>query len=483
MRWRGCGLTYLLLVVAAISLAVAASASAATLTWEQSGATDPGAPAGLACPSASLCVAVDARGNAMIATSPATRGSSWKVSSIDAGASLTAVSCPTTQLCVATDRSGRVLTVEDPAAPRATWQPATLADHPWADVSCPVASFCVAVGGQDVAFSNDPAAGPSAWTVVSGVDQSEDYDCGKYQGGPNCPTEPFASVSCPTVSVCEAVDAGGVPFISTDPGQTSGWRQTGELETTGFPDTEVACASGTVCLQDCALGADGLQPCEGNGAYDAGAVLVDDPSTATPARTQVIAPEPLAGLWCARPGCFAARQSGGLLASPDPGDPNAWWQPLVASPSRSAPPTLVFAAVACPSSSLCVGLTTKRAVMIGPPPVSVDQARADLREVLSRHSHSLRAAPLAARGDRQRWRIPVAGTMVVGLYQASTGTLVARGTRSVAVPADPVVTVRLTRAGRRLVLAGRRVRLAVRGTLTPKGRPVLSGTGHQIVVH
>ncbi len=483
MRWRWRGLTYLLLLVAAVSLSLAATATAATVAWRQAGEVDAKGPVGLACPSASLCLAVDAAGNAVTSTSPATGASSWKASAIDSGAALTAVSCPSTQLCVATDGSGRVLTTEDPADPRATWQPVALADHPWADVSCPAATFCVAVGGQDVAFSANPAGGASAWTVVSGVDQAVDYDCAKYQLGPNCSRESFASVSCPTVSICEAVDEGGEYVVSTSPGDADGWRHFGDLETTGFPDVDVACASETACLRDCALGADGIQACDGNGSYDDGAVLVDDPNTATPPRTLVIAPEPLVGLWCARPGCFAARESGGLLGSPDPGEADAWWQQLVASPPAKATHIgTVFAAVACPSQSLCVGLTTQGALMMGPPAASIAEVRTDLRDALSHIPRTLRAGQLERRGFRARWRIPVAGRLTVGCYQALTGKLVARATRSVAVPADPAVTVRLTPAGRRLVLAGRRLRLAVRATLAPKGRSVLNATGHAIVV-
>lgn len=480
MRWRKT-CPPLLVVIAALSVAAPASAST-PLVWGRAGVVDPGAPAGLACPSSSLCVAVDAGGNAVTSTSPGLGATRWTASAIDPGVALTAVSCPSAQLCVAVDRAGQILTTTNPSGPAMSWQRGALVGHPWASVSCPATSLCVAVGGQDVAFTSDPVAGVSSWTVVPNVDQGIDFECGHENPTGECPPQTFSSVSCPSAEVCQARDDDGGGTFSTDPDQAGGWPSFGGLESEDGGSNDVACTTGNVCLQDCAVGV-GAMPCADTGSYDAGAVVVGNVPVPYPARTQAIAPEPLAGVWCARADCFATPQSGGLLASDDPGDAHAWWQKLVASPPATATkPGPVFAGVACPSASLCLGLTTGGILMTGPPPVSVTQARAALRDAVDQPPRTLRAAAvLRTHGYRERWRIPAAGTMTVGWYQASTGTLLARATRAADSPADPAITIRLTRAGRTR-LRRSALRFLVRGTLTLRGGPALRAAGHAIRV-
>lgn len=71
-------------------LLVAGSASvAAGRGWMRSGRVDPGTPAGLACPSSSLCVAVDASGNALISTTAGMGAIGWRVAAVDPAGSLT----------------------------------------------------------------------------------------------------------------------------------------------------------------------------------------------------------------------------------------------------------------------------------------------------------------------------------------------------------------------------------------------------------
>ena len=127
--------------------------------------------------------------------------------------------------------------------------------------------------------------------------------------------------------------------------------------------------------------------------------------------------------------------------------------------------------------------------MIGPAAVDREDARpafrddgADLLQALTPPPRTLRAVALRRRGYRERWRVPAAGTMTVGWYQASTGTLVAHATRSVSGAANPAVTIGLSRAGRTLLTRHTRLRLIVRGTLAPKGWSVLRATGPAIRV-
>ncbi|MGO9957144.1 MAG: hypothetical protein ACLP50_14455 [Solirubrobacteraceae bacterium] len=77
-------------------------------------------------------------------------------------------------------------------------------------VSCPSVSLCVAVDhGGSVLVSRSPTGGPGRWTVLRDVDPAID----------------LVGVSCPTVRLCVAVDAAGAVAISTDPAAgASAWR-------------------------------------------------------------------------------------------------------------------------------------------------------------------------------------------------------------------------------------------------------------------
>lgn len=135
-------------------------------------------------------------------------------------------------LALAVDKGGDAVVRRDPAAGAMGWTDVGIdPGGSLSGVSCPSSELCVAVGGQDVAFSNDPAAGASSWTLVHNVDQAIDYACGKHdpQPGAYAPLE-LTSVSCPSVSVCEAVDIDGGGVRSSAPGTTGGWPSFGGLE-------------------------------------------------------------------------------------------------------------------------------------------------------------------------------------------------------------------------------------------------------------
>src|SRR5207342_832113 len=78
-------------------------------------------------------------------------------------------------------------------------------------VSCPSTSLCVAVDDEgNVVTSTSPTGGAGAWTVT-GVDGSNE----------------FVGVSCPSTSLCVAADFDGNIVTSTDPtGGASKWTVT-----------------------------------------------------------------------------------------------------------------------------------------------------------------------------------------------------------------------------------------------------------------
>lgn len=459
-----------------VSLLVVWSASPATAGgWARDARIDPGRPAGLACPSSTLCVAVDSSGNALISTAAGMAAKDWRVAPVDLGGSLTGVSCPSAGLCVAVDTAGRVLTSQDPAG--LVWQSGMVGSEGWAAVSCPTVSLCVAVGGQDVAFSVDPMAGSSSWTVVHGVDRGVDYECAKYN--PSGPCSPYAltSVSCPTRTLCEAIDGGGGGVVSTDPGSTNGWPPIQGLEANHGGSNTVACASGVLCLQDCAVGV-GVSACsDAQGSYDSGQVIAADPTGRTPARAKTISDSPLIGLWCTPWGCFAAPQSAGLLASNDPGAAHAWWQQLIASSPAHPNPATTIATAACPSRRLCIALAGDGTLLTGPPPATIAQLHRALRATLNHPPPILRASTLLRSGGYdQHCGIPAPGTLTISWYQTSTHTLVARAQRTFRSSTVASIKITLTRQGRQILAAGP-IRLATRGTFAPDGTSTIHQTG------
>jgi hypothetical protein len=105
--------------------------------------------------------------------------SSWKVAHVDGANSVSAVSCPSVLLCVAVENAGNSV------------------------------------------VSSDPAGGSSAWTVHQSDDESY-YECEHYGPYP-CPPPPLVGVSCPSVSLCVAVDDAGWAIGSTAPTTPGAW--------------------------------------------------------------------------------------------------------------------------------------------------------------------------------------------------------------------------------------------------------------------
>jgi hypothetical protein len=125
----------------------------------------------VACPSADLCVAVDDAGHVLSSGDPSGGAGKWRRNDVDGRTALTAVSCPSRSLCVAADAAGDVVTSTDPGSLRPAWK-VTHVDSSLAEpspygggpdllqgVSCPTVSLCVAVDSVgNVIYSRDPTA-------------------------------------------------------------------------------------------------------------------------------------------------------------------------------------------------------------------------------------------------------------------------------------------------------------------------------------
>src|SRR5579875_3390095 len=128
---------------------------------------------GVSCPSAQLCVAVDAHGQVMHSTTPLLGAKAWthpvrvdKAAQTGGGyAGFAGISCPTTTFCVAVDNApnGNVAYTTDPTGPASAWTLTTIGAGVTLDsVSCVSATFCM-IGGTDGYYTTAPTGGASGW--------------------------------------------------------------------------------------------------------------------------------------------------------------------------------------------------------------------------------------------------------------------------------------------------------------------------------
>lgn len=192
-----------------------------------------------------LCVVADDTGHVWISTKP-TNNHDWHKEKIDtvSGASLTGVSCPTSTLCVAVDNQGDVMSTTRPGAGAKYWSKPLRIDPTAADgsttaidgysgiaaISCPTATLCVAVDNSgQVITSTDPTGAASAWTVTA------------ITGAPV-----LTSVSCYSAALC--VLGGSQRYVSTTPtGGATAWTAHGAIAT-GSTISAIDCEALTLCV-------------------------------------------------------------------------------------------------------------------------------------------------------------------------------------------------------------------------------------------
>ena len=143
---------------------------------------------------------------------------------------ITAVACSPVSLCVAVGNENTLLTSTDPSK---AWRISS-GRYPELQsvvaISCPSDTLCVAIENGSVDTSTDPAGGASTWTQKTGVVTSGH----------------FTGVSCPTTTLCVAVTSDGQVATSIDPadGSTAAWNAV----SLGGQLAGVSCASSTACV-------------------------------------------------------------------------------------------------------------------------------------------------------------------------------------------------------------------------------------------
>jgi hypothetical protein len=194
---------------------------------------------GLACPTDSLCVAAGSYGtagggNVLVSTDPTGGVSAWtKVSELPG----TAVSCPSVTFC-ASAGDQRVATSTNPTGGAGAWSTVEIDRlHTLRGVSCPTASLCVAVDDAGNALtSTNPGGGAAAWGTA-----------------PIDPGHALNAITCPSAGLCVAVDSAGNVLSSTDPGApTAAWSLAHVDAASGIGGapvqlTGVSCPSETFC--------------------------------------------------------------------------------------------------------------------------------------------------------------------------------------------------------------------------------------------
>jgi hypothetical protein len=327
------------LVACTARLAVA-KADYSPFYWSSPITVDPGkyptgAFDGIACPSTSLCVAVDHDGNVVTSTHPAAETSAWSATHAEGaatyfGGGAGGISCTSAPLCVAIAGPGDIITSTDPTGGADAWANASIDTAPLDGISCVSSGLCVAVDADGyVLTSTDPASG-SPWTET-------------HVDGKNA----IEAVSCSSASLCVATDTKGNVLVSTDPlGEASAWTISHVAENELY---SVSCVASELCLA---------------GGPDQGQSVVSTNPTGGASSWSVLeGVDGTGGVSCATATvCIAGRYdtNGGLDASSDPTDDSSW-----AENEAGGLGDRVVAAVSCPSISLCVALDTEGNVFLG----------------------------------------------------------------------------------------------------------------------
>jgi len=222
-----------LLLLLAATLAGTGSASAApSLSWSSPAAVVAGLD-GVSCPSFGLCVAV-AGTTARINTAPSS-STTWGAVPAIAAHPLLAVSCaPGSTFCAAVGQSGQITVTNDAQNGASShWTVPSLPEtlYPLTGVSCPSTSLCVAVDTHgEAVMSTTPTTG--GWSVQSNIDS----------------TNNLLAVSCATAALCAAVDLSGNILVSTTPATNAPWITADSVSGPAGNPVAIACSAVGSCV-------------------------------------------------------------------------------------------------------------------------------------------------------------------------------------------------------------------------------------------
>jgi hypothetical protein len=241
-------------------------------------------------------------------------------------------------------------------------------------------------------------------------------------------------VSCPSISLCVAVDSAGNALTSTDP--TAGpaaWTPNDVAGTNGL--SAVACPTTSLCVV-------------------AGGSEISV-SRAPAAGVQAWATSPiryaLTRISCSTVSfCAAVDQSGDVVISTSPGSGGTAWTGTHIDP-------YTIDAAACSTSSRCFALDGVGNLSVGQPPTIKELLAQPLRAAASPAAAARRIGGLLARGGYSfRFAAPIAGRLTL-TWRPRSRVVIAAARASFAAPGRRIVKLSLTRAGARLLQRVNRV--------------------------
>ena len=261
------------------------------------------------------------------------------------GSTLGNVSCPSTTFCVFLDDHGNAVSSTTPLAGATGWTVTNIhvsvgpnSSGPWlTGLSCPSISLCVAVDNDgNVITSADPTGGPSKW-------RTSRVDGDMYLTG----------VSCPSTTLCVAVDTFGNVVTSTNPGGgATAWAVTGKARHASTPYGQngfstVSCATNSLCFAGDYLG-NVLASSNPTGGLAAWTRVRATGSTCTISETGALCE--ITALSCVIGVCVAGDFGGNLLTSVTPtAGARAWKTTPINTNSNTS-----LGGISCATSGMCV---------------------------------------------------------------------------------------------------------------------------------
>ena len=446
-----------ILVSAAPPARAAAISSPGPVLWTVPTSVDDAPIDSISCPSLGLCVAVDRAGDVLWSVNPTGGPGAWLAADVDGANELTSVSCPATTLCVAVDAAGNVVTSQSPTGGAGAWAVSKIDSSATSNnsdnagpvllrgVSCPSTSLCLAVDAVgNVLASDDPAGGAAVWTITH-ADTNRSYGC---SGGGLACQPPLVGISCPSIALCAAVDFSGNVLTSHTPTSPGAWTSV------SVHDGGLGSLWGISCpaLGFCAT-------VDGTG----GQVITFNPATPG-VRVSRSLPANAYGIWCQSAAlCQASAQPKGGLSSV-----LGSYNPGARKPTWTVSPLGAVNAIACPSPSVCVAGDDQGNIAAG-------ETTRGLTGLLRNTVLSTRRLPSIATLDRtphERYVVstPIAGKVTLAWTVPGSGPFaqpvtLATTTHTFRGPGTATLTLRLNRVGVRRFRASTK-RLAVTGTAT-----------------
>jgi hypothetical protein len=380
----------------------------------------------ISCPTVNLCAVVGSDGKVSITTNPEAATPTWSLTATPLSVNgLLDIACPTTGGCIATDFSGDVFVSTDPAASAPTWSAAP-SNVGGTFVACTTASFCMTGFGGFTVFSTDPFASPSTWTP-----QNTGLPVGAF----------VTAVSCSSPDLCAAVDDSGRTVLrvaaptSTAPPTLSGTAQVGQT-LTAASGSWTATPAVTRQWQRCDAGGGA---CTAIGGATGNTYAVTSTDIGQTLRVSE-----------------AAVNGGGRadVSSAATGVVPAPPVPLAASPPPAHPLTVVSDA----------------------------NIRARLVRALAPAGAAAKLRTLVKRGGFvYKFVAPSAGRLVLQWYSRpkrhkAKPVLLASGTVKITKASTVKPKLRLTRAGKRLLQASKKVTITGKGSFTRTGKKAVAAT-------